>query len=313
MSTGVDAHLHRPSNGRLVRIFRSSLDVSTVALGVAFSLIAACEPAPGEPPSAECNGAESLCAKRFDEVAYACTHNAMSNSEEGWKIPNQNRSMRRQLDDGVRALMLDLHLFEDVPHLCHGVCGLGLKPLVQGLLEIRKFIEDEPREVVSLLLESYVTSTVVEAAFEEAGLLPYLHSQEYGAPWPTLGEMIDSGRRLVVFTQDDGGPSNWHHALYAFASETHYAFESPEEMDCSPHRGSAKNGLFLVNHFITRPFADPAFAEVVNRNPFFGDRVQRCREERGQFPNFIAVDFHDIGDLMQVVDGLNGVGQVATK
>ena len=33
----------------------------------------------------------------------------------------------------------------------------------------------------------------------------------------------------------------------------------------------------------------------------------QCAQERGKMPNFIAVNFYGQGDLMRVVDALNGV------
>ena len=38
-----------------------------------------------------------------------------------------------------------------------------------------------------------------------------------------------------------------------------------------------------------------------------GSRAEQCRQERGQIPNFVAVNFLDIGDTIAVVDRLNGV------
>jgi hypothetical protein len=37
-------------------------------------------------------------------------------------------------------------------------------------------------------------------------------------------------------------------------------------------------------------------------------RVQACMGERGRFPTIIGVDFYDQGDLLEVVNDLNGVG-----
>jgi hypothetical protein len=36
-------------------------------------------------------------------------------------------------------------------------------------------------------------------------------------------------------------------------------------------------------------------------------RLTDCEETRGLFPNLIAVDYSDRGDLLDVVDDINGV------
>ena len=57
-----------------------------------------------------CNGAAALCDRRLDEVTLAGTHNAMASADvPGWLFPQQERGIVAQLDDGVRALLLDVH------------------------------------------------------------------------------------------------------------------------------------------------------------------------------------------------------------
>jgi hypothetical protein len=64
--------------------------------------------APGAPEA--CNGFAELCSKRIDEVTFAATHNSMSAAQEpGWFLPNQRYGITRQLDDGIRGLLIDTH------------------------------------------------------------------------------------------------------------------------------------------------------------------------------------------------------------
>ena len=59
---------------------------------------------------ASCNGAAALCERRLDEVVFPGTHNSFAASEEpGWHFANQRYGISRQLDDGIRALLLDVH------------------------------------------------------------------------------------------------------------------------------------------------------------------------------------------------------------
>jgi hypothetical protein len=44
---------------------------------------------------------------------------------------------------------------------------------------------------------------------------------------------------------------------------------------------------------------------MVNHNPLFIDRAEQCEEEGNALPNFVTVDFYDIGDLFDVVESLN--------
>ena len=61
-------------------------------------------------PTAGCNGLPKLCGRRLNEVLFPGTHNSMAAADvAGWSIPNQRRSIARQLTDGMRLFLLDPH------------------------------------------------------------------------------------------------------------------------------------------------------------------------------------------------------------
>lgn len=253
-----------------------------------------------------CNGDAALCARRYDQVAYPTTHNAMSNADEGWTGPNQQHGIARQLDDGIRGLMLDTHYYAGEATLCHAFCVFGKEPLVSGLTKIRRFLDLHPQEVVSIIFEAYTSEADVAAAFAAAGLMDYLHAQPLNTPWPTLRSLIDANTRLVVFT-DERGVLPWHHYVWDYASETPYSFSTPADLSCAPNRGNPANSLFILNHFLTNTFGSPVLAERVNHNPLFITRAQQCQTERNRLPNFVTVDYYNIGDVLAVSRTLNGL------
>jgi hypothetical protein len=57
-----------------------------------------------------CDGSPAICAKRLDQVVFPGTHNSFAAADEpGWHFANQRFAISRQLDDGIRALLLDVH------------------------------------------------------------------------------------------------------------------------------------------------------------------------------------------------------------
>lgn len=56
-----------------------------------------------------CNGEARLCARTLGEVAFATTHNSMASIANGFVPPNQRRSMRAQLEHGIRAFQIDAY------------------------------------------------------------------------------------------------------------------------------------------------------------------------------------------------------------
>jgi hypothetical protein len=240
-------------------------------------------------------------------VAYPTTHNAMSNRQEHWLVPNQNYSISQQLNDGIRGLMLDVHPLWGKPYLMHSTPLLGAKKLVEGLVEIRQFLETHPWEVVTLIFETNVHAAQMAETFEQAQLGPYLYAHAKGQPFPTLREMVLSNRRLVVFTDFEGGQFPWYHAVWEYCVETPWKAKKPSDLDSRRNRGQPQNELVILNHFLTHPTSSPRLAKQVNQNPFFLTRVERFVQETRRFPNFITVDYYDLGELFEVVDTINGL------
>jgi hypothetical protein len=57
-----------------------------------------------------CNGSARLCDLTVDKVVFPGAHNAMSNAGiERWLFPHHRHRMRRMLDEGIRALLFDVH------------------------------------------------------------------------------------------------------------------------------------------------------------------------------------------------------------
>lgn len=255
-----------------------------------------------------CNGADELCSRRYDQVSYPTTHNAMANADDGWVGPNQTHDVARQLRDGVRALMLDTHPYLDGVYLCHSDCAFfGHRRLAETLTDIRAFLDQHPREVVTIIFEAYVSAAQTEGAFVESGLLDYVHVQPLDQPWPTLHEMIASGKRLVVFSDNDRGARPWYHYVWDYAFETNFSYEKPQDLSCATNRGDPSHSLFILNHFLTRGVGHINLARLINYNPLFADRALQCQEQDERLPNFVTVDFYNVGDLFQVVSTLNGL------
>jgi hypothetical protein len=272
-------------------------------------------PTPGADSAAEadsgaeprrCNGFAALCDRRLDQVAFVTAHNAMSNADEEWVFPNQEHSLTRQLEDGVRGFMLDTHDDGGVATLCHGTCLAGSEPLEAGLGRFAAFVDAHPDEVLVFIFEAYVSGAATAAAFEAAGLGGKMHVQEVGDAWPTLRELLDAGTPLVVFTdRTDGGPA-WYMDVWDHAFETRFSNKSPANLQCRAGRGSTASPLFILNHFLTDPVAFPELAEQINFNPYFIDKARECGEAFGRMANFVTVDFYATGDVFAVVDALNG-------
>jgi len=254
-----------------------------------------------------CNGYEVLCDRRFDEVVFPTSHNAMSNADDGWVAPNQQHGMKRQLEDGIRGMLIDTHSYLGNVYLCHSSCLLGSKLLVDGLRDITTFLQNNPHEVLTLVIENHISAPETDAAFTASGLAEFVYVHPAAGPWPTLRTMITSGRRVLVGAESGAPPPAWYHRFYDLAWDTPYSFKSTSEFSCQQNRGSRQNGLFLLNHWVENPLPDENLSRTANARDVLLARARQCQMESGKLPNFVAVSHYAVGDLFAVVRELNGL------
>lgn len=80
------------------------------------------------------------------------------------------------------------------PYLCHALCELGSTEWEPLMEQVRAWLDAHPREVVTFFVQDEVSPADTAAVVEDAGLMPYVHTQRADEPWPTLGSMISTGR-----------------------------------------------------------------------------------------------------------------------
>ena len=195
------------------------------------------------------------------------------------------------------------------PYLCHALCELGATAWEPLMVQVRKWLVAHPTEVLTFIIEDSVTPADTAAVFRQAGLLPYVHTQLPGQPWPTLGQMISSGHRVVVMMENHGGGSTYPWLLPAFdwVQDTPFSNPSVAQLSCRLQRGSADDPLFLVNNWLSGFRSLVSDARKVNAYETLRPYLDRCQQERGQIPNFVAVNYFNKGDPFRAVDALNGV------
>jgi len=133
-------------------------------------------------------------AQRFPKALYDCLWNAQ---------PDHN--LVQQLHDGIRSF--DLRGCQDGNDavFCHGDHGeraLGIS-FEHGFGQIGDFLQRFKREIITINLqvEDGDFDTVRQAFIVNVqhNLGDFLYVQEKPGVWPTLGEMVRSGKRVVVF------------------------------------------------------------------------------------------------------------------
>ncbi len=104
----------RAERRRRALVLAGAVIAGLAALAAAAVIATDAPPSPGgQVPAAQdggCNGSAALCGRRLNDVVFAGTHNSYAASDEpGWLFANQRHGIARQLDDGIRALLIDVH------------------------------------------------------------------------------------------------------------------------------------------------------------------------------------------------------------
>ncbi|GMI17260.1 hypothetical protein TrLO_g13403 [Triparma laevis f. longispina] len=279
-----------------------------------------------------CNGLDSNCAKRVNEVTFAGIHNSMSNAEDGWLSPNNFLPHLGGLEMGYRALMVDVFMFNgdfddttpDTLYVCHGLCAFGSRTALDDFNVTKTWLDENPNEVIIMYMENQPnTNDAMWDTMEALGMNDMLVVRDDDGEWPTLGDCVDKNKRIVFMKQEgDCLPGSGVKCPPGFLDGFEESFDTPyaimDPMDYYSDKGnlifdnaildrgtfSTKN-LFVLEHFITNPVASPTSAHALNWNPFLWDRVKALEADFGMRINFISIDFWSIGDAVYVAQENN--------
>lgn len=152
-----------------------------------------------------CNGNSAYCGMKYSNVSFVGSHDSAFVGSE--PSDNQDISLADQLKLGIRFLQGQTHknILGDLD-MCHTNCLL----LDAGKLEsylgtVKSFLDGNANEVITLLLTNGDSLDISEfdtafknAAIDKYTFVPSSNPLPIGS-WPTIGDMIDSGKRLVVF------------------------------------------------------------------------------------------------------------------
>lgn len=278
--------------------------------------------------------------RTLDQVTFLTAHNAYANGVDGGFappfvnfFPNQARGIDRQLTDGVRGFMLDIHQTPDGAILCHDSCTLVSRPVALwvDLQRMVDFLKAHPDQFVTVFLEDYVDPGVLKSELARVnGLSDVLYRPDRTGVrqngWPKLSDLIAANQRLLVFTDhsrsaDESagltrdsfgvmyqrewtvenywsmgsgvGSSDWSCYSRWYAADTNVPLTRTE---------SGFRPLFVMNHFRDAAVA----ATATTDNTKLTDRARRfCQPAARKKPNFLAVDRYDLGDPAAAVNTLN--------
>ncbi|PVV03259.1 hypothetical protein BB560_002275 [Smittium megazygosporum] len=291
--------------------------------------------------STVCNGYSELCPRQFSDVSFLTTHNSYA-SQSGLIASNQDYPVTKQLDDGIRAFMFDLHTASTTLNvsslignskrqnspaqieLCHTSCYLlDAGSFVDQLVNIKTFINAQPKNVITIFLENFdrFSSADIQSNFVAANLADNLFNpNDYshnGFKWPTLQEMIDTKKNVVVFSDTISDQTTYPQIMLqsTYVAQTSFEVKSGAPFTCSLMQ--SPTGLTLMNHFVyvdqnilnsTFQVPDSSASSTANALASITSQSKLCLNSNPPlFPNFVALDFYNMGDGFEAVASINNV------
>lgn len=266
----------------------------------------------------------------YHDAVWLTAHNAFANKEDGWLLyAQQNLNLPHMFEQGVRSFMLDVYYYNNDLYLCHGGCGVttGAQKLFQypdklgtWFQELHNILQNNPADIVTVHLECYVAAHSVLAALHNTGLDGYmLKSKNPNDPTLILRDMRQNDERLVMFSdytyeRQAGTLYNLkpYEQLGLFSTlnykETQYSIDTYN--NCTMRDDFRANAtdptvkLVVFNHFSSVSIAKDYGS--INRYSDIMKRVTSCLSSN-LFPNFISVDFFELGDCSHCISTKNVV------
>ena len=165
-------------------------------------------------------------------------------------------------------------------------------PFSESLEAIKVALDADPDKVMTLFLDFYV-ETELESSFKEIGLMEYVLEYDTKNGWPSLKDMLSSGKRLVVFeVQKHLNSPSWLHNMRDFVEHTDADWgNQPEGVESFDERLKKNLSLFTGYKFLeTSRGNSNDISALARQTPYLIESFKRAWIRDGRVPNFVLVD-----------------------
>ncbi|KAI2465423.1 PLC-like phosphodiesterase [Annulohypoxylon bovei var. microspora] len=285
-----------------------------------------------------CNSYAEFCNRKYSNITNVACHNSPFVTTNNLAA-NQQYDVTAQLNDGVRFLQAQIQwpTGGSEPHFCHTSCDiLDAGPITDWLGQVKTWVAAHPYDVVTILLGNgnYSVPSLYVPYIEQTGILRYIYTPTV-APmtlddWPTLSEMVLRGQRVVMFMDYMANQTAYPWLLDEFSQLWETPFDpTNQSFPCTVERPpnladkDAKNRLYMINHNLNIELSVlgtdmlvPARTELnvtnnVTGTGSLGLSANNCRSDWGRAPNFLNVDYYNMGgfpgSVFEVAAQMNNV------
>jgi len=184
----------------------------------------------------------------------------------------------------------------------------------QNRANIRTFMEENKNEILIIQIDmGEGTSSDFRKALQYSGLLEMVYTPAeayYIAEWPTMQELINSNKRIILFgSGDEMGSCPANACLDGILYVNDHIVETATDSDLTECDATISGDVLVafkkMNHYQDSKFGVPSVKDAVELNSFsqLENRYATCTGKRE--PNLLAVQFWDTGDVLEYVTNVN--------
>lgn len=246
--------------------------------------------------------ADETLTRRYDESFFV-----ISNYSGVDAIINEDKKIADLLQSGVDGFRFLIDWEKTNNTLVVKESNGNSLLLFDVLSVIKKHLESQPDKILTLFLDFNININELNDVFDKSGLLPYLYRHEEKAGWPAITNMIESQKRLIIFSmQEHRSSPDWVHYIWNYAVEPYFSLMDAPDFIGEYLKGDPKNELLIYNEFNVQAPGDRNKPKKfdLNFNPYLLEHIKNVWSKTGKAPNFIMLDRFD-PNISRVIYFLN--------
>jgi hypothetical protein len=220
------------------------------------------------------------------------------------------------------VVQFQTHLVNGTMYLCHTSCDLlNAGRLEDYLTTVTNWLRNHPYDVVTILMgnDDIVTPANYTAPVVNSGLIEFVYTPPTVPmpinKWPTLAEMIFKQQRAVVMLDYEANQTAIPWLLDEFSqmfetpfSPTDRSFPCTAQRPPNQARETRQERMYMANHNLNLPITlaglsidvpNFLYLNETNADSGFssaGMAIQNCTTMWNRPPNFLLVDYYNIGN-----------------
>lgn len=234
---------------------------------------------------------ENINGKLYDETIFV-----ISNFSGVDANLNETRSIQELLDQNIGGFRFYLEWEKQQNQLMIKKADGTSISFRQTMHEIRNYLENKPDKILTLFFDFSTNINELTDIFQELGINRYLYTYEPKEGWAPVKTMIETGKRLVVFSmQEHRNSPDWLHYVWSHAVEPYFSIWEAPVFKGEFLKGDPKNSLLIYNDY-NFPRKSDSFNNLkyeTNQNPYLIEHVKNTWTNTGKTPNFIMLDRYE--------------------